>query len=63
MALSSERRAVPGREPGVLRIQVRGLSGRFTEWETLGSLASMARDQGYEVEIVWLCDPPAKPRS
>lgn len=47
--------AAPGpSEPGVLRIQVRGLAGRFREWETLGALAAMAREQGFEVEVVWL---------
>ena len=56
MALRSERPSPPSRERGVLRIQVRVLSGQFGEWETLGSLTSMARERGYEVEVDWVCD-------
>lgn len=61
MALSFGRRRAPTPERGILRIQVRGLSGHFTEWETLGALTSIARQQGVEVEVVWLCDDPSAP--
>lgn len=60
MALRFARRFPSSRERGVLRIQVRVLSGQFGEWETLGSLTAMARESGYEVEVDWVCDEPCE---
>ena len=56
---SMDRPVSSGARP--LQIQVRGLSGRSSEWEILGALASLASEHGYEVEIEWLLDAESTP--